>query len=129
MSAPPALPVVVAVVAAFVLSGAWYALFGRALPRLSPAYTEPRPPAATAGVEAVRNLLLALVVWGLVSLTRVDSLPGGLGLGALLWLGFPVVLLAGSVFHERVPWRLAAVHAGDWLVKMLVVTALLAAWP
>jgi hypothetical protein len=25
------------------------------------------------------------------------------------------------VLHERVPWRLAAVHAGDWLLKLVAV--------
>ena len=32
-----------------------------------------------------------------------------------------MILLAGSVLHERVPWRLAAVHAGDWLLKLVAV--------
>jgi hypothetical protein len=44
-------------------------------------------------------------------------------LGAGLWAAFPVVLLSGSVFHEKVPWQLAAIHAGDWLVKLLLVSA------
>jgi hypothetical protein len=43
-------------------------------------------------------------------------------LGLALWFAFPVVLLAGPVVHQSVPSPLAAVDAGDWLVKLLVVT-------
>ena len=42
-------------------------------------------------------------------------------------IAFPVVLLTGSVVHEKVPWRLAAIHAGDWLVKLLLVTLVVGA--
>jgi hypothetical protein len=45
-----------------------------------------------------------------------------LGLG--LWAAFPVVLLTGSVVHEKVPWQVAAIHGGDWLIKMLLMSAL-----
>jgi len=45
-----------------------------------------------------------------------------------LWLAFPVILLLGSVVHENVPWQLAALHAGDWLVKLLVVSLIVGIW-
>jgi hypothetical protein len=51
-----------------------------------------------------------------------------LALGTVLWLGFPVVVLAGSVFHEHVPVPLAALHAGDWLLKLLAITTITTAW-
>jgi hypothetical protein len=34
----------------------------------------------------------------------------------------PVVLLTGSVVHGKVPWQQAAIHAGDWLVELLLVS-------
>ena len=42
-----------------------------------------------------------------------------------LWGAFPVVLLTGSVLHEKVPWQQAAIRAGDWLVKLLLVSTLI----
>lgn len=39
----------------------------------------------------------------------------------MLWAAFPVVLLTGSMIWERVPWQTAAIHAGDWLLKLLLV--------
>ena len=32
------------------------------------------------------------------------------------------------MLHERAPWKLAAIHAGDWLVKLLVVTVIVSVW-
>ena len=40
----------------------------------------------------------------------------------------PVILLLGSVVHEKVPWRLAALHAGDWLVKLLLIAVIVGIW-
>jgi hypothetical protein len=49
--------------------------------------------------------------------------PGAaLRLGLGLWAAFPVVLLTGSVVHEQVPVPQAAIHAGGWLVKLLLVS-------
>lgn len=113
------LAVAVAAVVAFVLSGAYYAAYGRRLASWSAAYATPRPAALTAVVELGRNLVLAAVLRGLLT---------GSGLGAALlvalalWVAFPVVLLLGSVYHERTDPRLALVHAGDWFVKLAVMT-------
>jgi hypothetical protein len=40
----------------------------------------------------------------------------------VLWVGFPFVLLSGSVLWDNVDWRLATIHAGDWLLKLLVIS-------
>jgi hypothetical protein len=50
------------------------------------------------------------------------------GLGLLAWIGFPVMILLGSVQWEDVPWKLAAIHAGDWLVKLLILSVILGVW-
>jgi hypothetical protein len=38
------------------------------------------------------------------------------------------MILLGSVVHEGVPFVLAAIHAGDWLVKILLMTVILGVW-
>jgi hypothetical protein len=48
-------------------------------------------------------------------------------LGALIWV-FPAMILLGSVVHENVPLLLAAIHAGDWLVKLLLMSVILGVW-
>lgn len=123
------LAVLVASVVAFLLSGAWYGALGRQLAALHPAYAQPaESPAATVAVELVRNVVVALVTSGLAALVGVAGLAEALLLGLALWVGFPLVILAGSVFHEKVPPRLAAIHAGDWLLKLLVIAAVVGVW-
>jgi hypothetical protein len=126
---PDLLPVLVAAVVAFILSGIWYGAFGSRLAALHEAYAQPsRSRAATAVVELVRNLVLALVTAGIADRIGVSGVAGGLLLGLVVWVGFPAVILAGSVFHEKVPLQLAAIHAGDWLLKLLAVTAIVGVW-
>jgi hypothetical protein len=38
------------------------------------------------------------------------------------------LLLAGSVVHENVPSTLAAIHAGDWLAKLLIIPVIVSVW-
>jgi hypothetical protein len=78
--------------------------------------------------ELIKHLLLAAVVAGLVVAIDIATWSDALVLGMALWVGFPLVLLAGSVVHEKVPWRLAAIHAGDWFVKLLLVALIVGAW-
>jgi hypothetical protein len=40
-----------------------------------------------------------------------------------------VVLLIGSVQWEKVPPMLAAIHTGDWLLKLLIITLIVTLWP
>jgi Protein of unknown function (DUF1761) len=50
-----------------------------------------------------------------------------LRLGILVWV-FPASILLGSVVHENVPLALAAIHAGDWLAKLLLMSVILGSW-
>jgi hypothetical protein len=120
--------VVVASVAAFVVSSVWYLAFGRVWARLSPAGAAARPSPWRMGAEFARTVVLVVAFALLAGAVGVDGVPGALGLALLLWAGFPVVILAGSVLHERVPVRLAALHAGDFLAKIAVVAVLLGVW-
>ena len=111
-----------ATVAAFLLSGAYYAAVGEQLAKLSPAAeAEVTPGALTLVGEVLRSLIVATVLAGYASLMDATSALDGLALGLSAWVAFPAVLLAGSVLHENVPPKLAALHAGDWLAKLALV--------
>jgi hypothetical protein len=58
----------------------------------------------------------------------VTGVPSAILVALLAWTAFPLLLLSGSVLHERVPWRLAAIHAGDWLLKLVAVTLIVGLW-
>lgn len=128
------LAVGVATIAAFLIGSAWYAVLGEATAEARQADTPATASAAStpsAGqlvLEVVRSLVVATVVAGLAARLGADSWTGGLLLGLVLWVGFPVVLLAGSVLWEGVPPRLALIHAGDWLAKLLAMGAIVGGW-
>ena|SRR5712692_10147411 len=120
----------VSVVAAFVMSTVWYIVFAKQRLKLSSAaVAEPkRPPPLKMAGELIRSFLLASVLGYLLVHTGVAGLTGAVRLGLVLWIGFPFVLLTGSIMWEGVPWKLAAIHAGDWLVKILLMTVILGTW-
>lgn len=120
--------VLVTSVAAFVVSAAWYMAFGQVWARLSPAGAAARPAPWRMGAEFARTAVLVTAFALLCDAVGVEGVPGAVGLALAVWAGFPAVILAGSVLHERVPVALAALHAGDWLVKLAVVAALLGLW-
>ena len=109
--------VLVATVAAFVAGGAYYSVV--------PITGGDMPPWKLA-VELGRCLVLAAVVAGLAANGDVDTWTGGLLLGLVLWTGFPFVLWVGAVIHENTPIRLAVIHGGDWLLKLLLVGTVVA---
>jgi hypothetical protein len=51
-----------------------------------------------------------------------------LNLGFWVWLGFPVQMLVGASLWDNKPWALDLIHAGDWLIKMLLIALILAKW-
>src|SRR2546422_871090 len=85
-------------------------------------------PAGKLLIELVRCLVLAYVIARFVALLGVSSWLGAVHFGLFLWIGFPVILLTGSVLWENIPWKVAAIHAGDWLVKMLVIPIIVSLW-
>jgi hypothetical protein len=128
------LAVIVAAVAAFGLSAMWYSplLFGKAymkLRGLDPgAMADMKLPVGEMIGEFARSLVVAFVLASFVVRLGVGDWLGAAPLGLWVWVGFPAMILLGSVIHENVPWKLAAIHAGDWLVKLLLMAIRLAIW-
>ncbi len=118
--------VVVATIAAFLLSGAWYAVVPWPA-EVGEATRADSPSLPVLLAEVLRSAVVATVVAGL--LVELDALSVGEGalLGVVLWVGFPAVLFAGSIIHERYPARLAALHLGDWLLKLTAIGAIVGA--
>jgi Protein of unknown function (DUF1761) len=125
------LAVVVAAVAAFVGSSLWYGVFGRALAKVSPAFAElqGQKPAAWRLLAVLGgSLVLSSVVAYVVGLMENPTWAGAVGIGFLLWLGLSAVQWLSSMVWEKVPFTVAAIHAGDWLIKLLVISAIVGAW-
>ena len=117
-----------AALAAFVASLVWYSILGGAMVELSGADPSTGANTATPALAMLfvvaQSLLFASVLAYLVSRLGIVDRRAALRLGALVWI-FPASILLGSVVHENVPPALAAIHAGDWLVKLLLMSVIL----
>ncbi|MGA9103284.1 DUF1761 domain-containing protein, partial [Aeromicrobium sp.] len=72
--------------------------------------------------------VLTTVIACLAAWIGTDTWREGLELGLLLWVGFPLVLLTGAIVHDRSPVKLAAIHGGDWLIKLPVIAIIVSIW-
>lgn len=127
MSEVSVLAILAATVAAFILSSSYYSLFATQLATVSAAgASDESPPPWKLGVEVLRSATLAAAVAGLAAHGEIDDWAGGLVLGLVLWIGFPLVLWTGAIVWENTPVKLAALHGGDWLAKLLIVGLIVA---
>ncbi len=79
-------------------------------------------------VELTRMFILGLVLAYACGLLGITTLQQAALLSFWIWIGFIVVLFTGLVTSERFPVKLAIIHAGDWLVRLLIFTILLSMW-
>ena len=124
-------PVVVATIAAALVSGIWYSpmLFGKqwvalrseALHVAPDAYIAPWKPI----VEIIREVVVAYVITRLVSELKIRRFSSALVFGFWVWMGFPVAMLVGASLWDNKPWALSLIHGGDWLTKMLVMSTVI----
>jgi len=129
------LPVLVSAVAVFGLGWLWYSplLFFKPWMRLRgldpvAAMAGAKVPGGKLLIELARCLVLAYVIARFVALLGITTWIGALHFGLFLWIGFPVILLAGSVLWDNTPLGVAGIHAGDWLVKLLVISVIAGVW-
>lgn len=115
----------VAALAAFAASTAWYIAFAAQLTQLGSAAggSELAPPGAMLFVIA-EHFVLAVVLSFVTQKMGVRRWTQAALLGVAAWLAFPSLVLTSSVVWEDVPWQLAAIHAGDWLLKLVVIAVI-----
>ncbi len=121
--------VVVTGFVAFFLSGVWYRpmVFG-------PIWMKyrigglPEFPEWTMAFAPLRELLASYVIALLLTRLSITEWKSAVTLILLLWLAFHAVGMAGAILWDHMAWQLGAVHAGDWLMKMLFMAGVLTAW-
>jgi hypothetical protein len=125
------LAIILAVVAAAIVSTVWYSplLFGHLWMQYramhGAAVANATIPAWKTLAELVREVVVASVLAHFVRQSRIVDWKAALGLGFCAWLGFPVAMLVGASLWDNKPWMLTVIHGGDWLVKMLVMPVIL----
>jgi Protein of unknown function (DUF1761) len=126
------LAVLAAAIVVFIVSMVWYIMFASARGSLTPTVNatqaSARPPLWKVMLEIIRSLVVASVVAGLARRLGVTDAWSAVLLGLVMWIGFPVILLSGSVVWDNIPWKVAAIHAGDWFLKIVIISVIVGVW-
>lgn len=122
-----ALGIAVAAVAAFIASSVYYVAATPLEQRIvgSGAVKRGAPTPVKVVAELLRTAVVAGVMAWLAEQAHLATLPETLLLALVAWVGFPAVLLTGSILWERIHPFTAAMHAGDWLIKLVLVGTVL----
>lgn len=121
--------VVVAAVVGIVIGFIWYAppVFGRRWARVSgvelpqPGEVQPMTYVGAVVTALVTAYVLAVLIEGL----GAASLADGAIVGAVAWLGFVATYLASGMFFERRSTEWWVINAGQALVSLVVMGALI----
>jgi len=89
---------------------------------------EANPQMAPYGVAVLNSVLMALVLAVVISWAGVATLLGGLGVGALMWLGFVGLAFGSNHAFEGRSLQLWAINSGTYLVGLLLMGAILGVW-
>jgi hypothetical protein len=118
-----------ATIVAFVSASVFYSVFAAQLQAVSAAAdaTE-RPPAWKMLVEIARCFVLTTIFAGIAAEIGVDSVGGAVLLAVVLFVGFPAILWTGAMLWENTSWKLAVLHGGDWLVKLVLIAVVIGLW-
>ena len=116
-------------ITAFLLSILWYSplLFGSIWEQYR---NPPNPdiPQWTMAFAPLREIIASFVLAHLIVLIGLTKWKVTTRLMLLLWVAFHAVGMAGAVLWDNMQWQLGAVHAGDWLMKMLYMGVVLSIW-
>ena len=118
--------ILISTITLFGIGAAYYTIFGNELAKYRMTFANQEFTAINALVELFRCIILSFLLVKLVLMLGITTWRKALSLSMLLWVGFPFVLWLGAVNHEKTPIMLAIIHLGDWLIKLIVVTIILA---
>jgi hypothetical protein len=121
------LGIAVAAVAAFIISSVYYTVATPLERRAvgAAALDRGRPQPWKILTELLRTAIVASAFAWIAHRGGDLDIRHGLVLALIMWAGLPLVLLTGSVIWEKVHPATAAIHAGDWLIKLLLIAVIL----
>jgi hypothetical protein len=114
---------------AFVLSIVYYSplLFGEIWEKYRHA-PNPSIPQWTIVFAPFRELIVSFVLAKLIVQINITNWKATTKLMLLLWLAFHAIGMIGAILWDNMQWQLGAVHAGDWLMKMIFMGIVLTIW-
>ena len=125
------LAIFVATAVAFALGGLWYGpLFGKAWMRaIGKTESDVKPSAAPFIISFFTALLTSIVLAALIKSLGIDTLGGGLLLGAITGVGFIATAMASDSAFCGWGMPLYLIQSGYRVLYSIIIGGILAAWP
>lgn len=120
--------ILMAALAAFVASSVYYMALGKELAKVSPNFAAGRPAPWKMLVVVAQSLVLATILDYLLARIGIGSWLGAGKVAVLLWLGLSAAQWVSSMVFEKVPPKMAAIHGGDWLLKLVLISIIVGTW-
>jgi hypothetical protein len=79
--------------------------------------------------DLVGTIVMAFVLVHAVKYAGAQGIAQGAAVGFLNWLGFVAVTTLSATLHEHRPFKLWLISNGYQLVALVIMGAILAAWP
>ena len=107
----------------------WYApqLFGKKWMKFA-GIKEMKPKPAVMTLGFLITILFNFVIAWIIGLANVTTFIQGMGVGAILWLGFIATNQLDGVLYAKKPMALYWITSIQYLVSMAVVGGILAVW-
>ncbi len=117
----------VSVVGSFIFGFLWYGpIFGKTWATLAGFKVEnckdQKPPVSSLLLTIVGN---ALTTFAMAYILHVLKAPCNVGAALMVWLGFYVPLMLGSVTWEQRPWKFFAINATFAFINLQLISAIL----
>jgi|SRR3989344_8618325 len=80
------------------------------------------------GINFIGTVVLTFVLAWVLQATQVTSSGAGAGTGILLWLGFIVTVMLGTVLWDKKPVKLYLLNIGYYLIVFIIAGAILGSW-
>lgn len=122
--------IVLAIVASIILGFAWYGpLFGKQWMSLMGITPKQMKDAKKKGMP--KSTYLWMILGCLVTAVTINTLfPANawaaVKMAAMVWLGFILPILLGTVLWENRPWKLFFINAAYYLVNLIVMSIIIA---
>ena len=123
--------VLVATAAAFVLGGIWYGpVFGKAwMAAIGKTEDDLQPSPAPFIISFFTALVTCIVLAALMNGLAIDTLGGGLAMGALVGVGFIATAMASDTAFCGWGLRLFLIQSGYRVIYSIVMGGILGVWP
>ncbi len=130
------LAVLVAAAAAWIIGAVWYGVFGKAwvaaqgksMDAFKQEQTGKAPAVVLFAIAFLANLIMAFVLYGVMTHVGPFTIRSGVISGALIWFGFVITTMAVNNAFQGRKSMLTVIDAGHWLAVLLLSGAILGAF-